>query len=65
MFSKNMSGVKAQPLLYKLHETMSQKGTMMEILLGVTLYVAVIFGFVAFGRFLKECDSTMREQLKH
>ena len=38
---------------------------MMEVMFGIVLYVAVVFGFVSFGKFLKECDNTMREQLKH
>ncbi|MFA5831890.1 MAG: hypothetical protein WDA22_00305 [Bacteroidota bacterium] len=36
----------------------------MEIIIGVLLYLAVIGAFTSFGRFLKECDESMYEQIK-
>lgn len=36
----------------------------MEIAIGIFVYLVVVFGFVSFGRFLKECDESMAEQLK-
>lgn len=36
----------------------------MEIIIGVILYVIVIALFTSFGRFLKECDESMFEQIK-
>lgn len=35
----------------------------MEIVVGVLLYLVVIGAFISFGRFLKECDESMLEQL--
>jgi uncharacterized UPF0146 family protein len=37
----------------------------MEIGIGIILYLAAAFGFAAFGRFLKECDESMAEQLNN
>lgn len=36
----------------------------MEILIGVIAYLLIIGLFVAFGKFLKECDTAMHNQ-KH
>lgn len=36
----------------------------MEVLLGIILYVVILTGFVSFGRFLKDCDNSLFEQLK-
>jgi hypothetical protein len=36
----------------------------MDIVLGVILYIAVVGGFVAFGKFLKKCDVDMKGQIE-
>jgi hypothetical protein len=36
----------------------------MEVLIGLLIYAVIIFGFVSFGKFMKECDNSMREQLR-
>ncbi len=36
----------------------------MEIIIGVVMYSIVIVLFTSFGRFLKECDESMFEQIK-
>jgi len=36
----------------------------MEYILYVILYVAFLGMFISFGRFLKQCDETMVEQIK-
>jgi len=33
----------------------------MEIVIGIVLYILVIAGFMAFGKFLKEADQRMEE----
>jgi len=37
----------------------------MEIIIGVTLYLIVISGFMAFGRFIKECDEQIANGIKN
>jgi len=36
----------------------------MTLLLGIIVYVIVLGGFISFGRFLKDCDASIFEQLK-
>jgi hypothetical protein len=36
----------------------------MGLLLGVAIYGIVLAGFILFGKFLKDCDETLFEQLK-
>lgn len=36
----------------------------MVLLAGFIAYVVVLAGFVSFGRFLKDCDDSLFEQLK-
>jgi len=36
----------------------------MILLAGFIVYVVVLAGFVSFGRFLKDCDDSLFEQLK-
>ncbi|MDP1675951.1 MAG: hypothetical protein Q8L88_03725 [Bacteroidota bacterium] len=36
----------------------------MGLFIGVIVYVIVLAGFVSFGRFLKDCDDSLFEQLK-
>jgi hypothetical protein len=36
----------------------------MDMLLGVILYLVIVTGFAFFGRFLKDCDETLFEQLE-
>jgi len=37
----------------------------MEILIGVVLYIVVVALFLAFGKFLKDCDEGTREMGDH
>jgi len=37
---------------------------MLEVMIEIILYADIVFGFISFGRFLKECDQSMRAQMK-
>ncbi len=36
----------------------------MEIIIGIVLYVIILGVFSSFGRFLKQCDESMLEQIR-
>jgi uncharacterized membrane protein YqhA len=36
----------------------------MEIIIGILLYLVFLGAFAAFGRFLKDCDESMLDQIK-
>lgn len=35
----------------------------MEIIIGIVLYLVILGGFLSFGRFLRECDESMFDQI--
>lgn len=43
---------------------LQNSGGVMGLILGIIVYVVVLGGFISFGRFLKDCDTSLFEQLK-
>jgi hypothetical protein len=39
-------------------------GGAMDVIIGIIVYVVILAGFMSFGKFLKDCDETLFEQLK-
>ena len=57
----NANLVLAYTFLYNSEDVQNQKDWIMEIVIGLIAYTAILFFLLSCGRFSKECDNSLRE----